>query len=73
MADTASSQRLRACDLAGASAAPWSATTRLVWNEVAGERPPGYDYDAIVEAWYESVDAVAAAFAGRNPRESLGV
>jgi len=55
-------QRLQARDLAGAPAAPWSAATRLVWNEVAGERPPGYEYDAIVEAWYESIDAVAAAF-----------
>ncbi len=55
---------LRALDLADAPAVPWSAATRLVWNEVAGARPPGYEYDAIFEAWYESVDAVAAAFAG---------
>ncbi len=41
---------------------PWAAAVRLVWNSVAGLRPPGYDYDAIVEAWFASVDAVAAAF-----------
>lgn len=57
-------QRLQAQDFAGVPAAPWAAAKRLVWNEVAGERPAGYEYDAILEAWYESVDAVDAAFAG---------
>jgi hypothetical protein len=41
---------------------PWAAALRLVWNTVAGVRPPGYEYDAIVEAWFPSVDAVATAF-----------
>lgn len=57
-------RRLQARDLASSPAGPWSVATRMVWNEVAGERPAGYEYDVIVEAWYESVDAVAAAFAG---------
>lgn len=41
---------------------PWAAAARLVWNTVTGVRPPGYEYDAIVEAWFVSVEAVAAAF-----------
>ena len=57
-------ERLQARDFARVSATPWVTATRLVWNTVEGEQPPGYEYDAIVEAWYESVDAVAAAFAG---------
>lgn len=44
---------------------PWAAAVRLVWNSVAGVRPSGYEYDAIVEAWFASVDAVAMAFGGR--------
>jgi len=44
------------------SGEPWAAATRLVWNGVTGERPGGYEYDAIVEAWFASVEAVAAAF-----------
>lgn len=58
-------RRLQAGDLIGASSPPWTGAGRLVWNEVHGERPVGYEYDAIVEAWYESVDVVAAAFDGR--------
>jgi hypothetical protein len=50
-------------DLAPSS--PWSAAARLVWNTVAGARPQGYEYDAIVEAWFMSVDAVATAFGAR--------
>ncbi len=59
-------QRLRARQRTGAPATPWSLASRLVWNEVEGGRPPGYEYDLIIEAWYESVDLVAAAFAGRS-------
>ena len=44
---------------------PWTAAARLVWNSVAGLRPPGYEYDAIVEALYASVDAVATAFGAK--------
>jgi hypothetical protein len=55
-------ERLQAHDFASVSAAPWVTATRLVWNTVEGEQPPGYEYDAIVEAWFVSVDAVVAAF-----------
>ena len=41
---------------------PWAAAARVVWNTVAGVRPPGYEYDVIVEAWFTSVEAVAGAF-----------
>jgi len=58
-------QRLQAGDLTGMAASPWSEASRLVWNVVAGEPPPGYEYGVIVEVWYESVDAVAGGFEGR--------
>ncbi|CAH1749310.1 EthD domain-containing protein [Thauera humireducens] len=41
---------------------PWAAAARLVWNTVSGECPPGYEYDAIVEAWFASADVIAEAF-----------
>ena len=44
----------------------WAQAQRLVSNRVDGARPSGYEYDLIVEAWYASVDAVAAAFAGQS-------
>jgi len=44
---------------------PWSRAARLVCNRVDGPRPAGYEFDLVVEAWYDSVDAVAAAFAGQ--------
>jgi len=47
---------------AAAWAGPWARATRLLWNTVEGACPPGYEYAAIVEAWYPSVEAVAAAF-----------
>lgn len=49
-------------DFGALPGSPWAAAVRLVWNTVEGERPPGYEFDAIVEAWFASVDAVAAAF-----------
>ncbi|WEN42681.1 hypothetical protein CKCBHOJB_02281 [Thauera sp. GDN1] len=55
-------QSCGAGDFGAVSGTPWAAAARLVWNGVAGERPPGYEYDAIVEAWFASVEAVAAAF-----------
>lgn len=41
---------------------PWALAQRLVWNRVVGDCPPGYAFDAVVEAWYASLDALAAAF-----------
>jgi hypothetical protein len=59
-------RRLAEDDFGVLSGTPWAAAARLVWNGVAGERPPGYEYDAVVEAWFASVDAVAAAFGGTS-------
>lgn len=53
---------LCAPELGGWSSSPWGRVQRLVWNEVTGERPRGYHYDAIVEAWFETLDDIAAAF-----------
>nr|MBF0681313.1 hypothetical protein [Pseudomonas sp.] len=44
---------------------PWNAARRLVWNDVDGERPAGYAYDAIVEAWFDSLEQVRAVFGNR--------
>ncbi len=49
-----------------APASPWLAARRLVWNTVSGNCPPGYEYAAIIEAWFESVDAVAVAFGDKS-------
>lgn len=54
-----------AAAFAVAPASPWAQAQRLVWNRVEGMRPAGYEYDAVVEAWYPSVAAVAAAFGTR--------
>jgi hypothetical protein len=56
---------LRAIE-AGGSAGPFDAAQRIVLNEVVDTPPPGYDYDAIVEWWFESVSAVQQAFGGRG-------
>lgn len=53
---------LSADDFDAAPASPWQEAQRLVWNTVSGNCPPGYEYAAIIEAWFESVDAVAVAF-----------
>lgn len=49
----------------------WARASRLVWNEVQGEAPPGYDYDAVIECWFESVEALTDAFAGCDPLAQL--
>lgn len=49
-------------DFDASPGSPWQDARRLVLNTVAGHGPPGYEYDAIVEAWSVSIDAVAAAF-----------
>ena len=53
---------LSADEFGAAPASPWQAARRLVWNTVSGDCPPGYEYAAIIEVWFDSVDAVAAAF-----------
>lgn len=52
--------------LAPSPSSPWAQAQRLVSNRVDGAQPSGYEYELIVEAWYVSVDAVAAAFAGQS-------
>lgn len=42
-----------------------------VTNRVTGERPPGYDYDAIVETWFPDVDGFSAAVGGQDVRTLL--
>jgi hypothetical protein len=56
---------------AGASVAAWHTARdaavglpgagRCVWNTVEAEPPPGYPYDAIVEWWYPTDEALRAA------------
>ncbi|BDI06225.1 EthD domain-containing protein [Sphaerotilus microaerophilus] len=48
------------------SAGPFDAAQRIVLNEVMDTPPPGYEYDAIVEWWFDSVPAVHQAFGGRD-------
>jgi hypothetical protein len=57
---------MSADDFDSAQDLPWQQAQRVVWNTVSGNCPPGYEYAAIVEAWFESVDAVAAAFGDRS-------
>ena len=43
----------------------------MVYNEVVESPPPGYEFDAIVEWWFDSVEDVSEAFAGSDLREQL--
>lgn len=52
-------------------ASAWAKAQRLVSNQVHGVRPKGYEFDLVVEAWYASVDAVAAAFGEQSVWDSL--
>ncbi len=66
---------------AGASEAAWHAAReaavglpgarRCVWNTVEAEPPPGYPYDAIVEWWYPTDDALRAALIPQGLPASL--
>jgi hypothetical protein len=49
----------------------FAAARRVVHNAVHLPPPPGYEYDSIVEWWFDSPDAVRTAFGGRDVRESL--
>lgn len=42
-----------------------------VINQVTGERPPGYDYDVIVESWFPDLDSLAEALGGQDVRALL--
>jgi hypothetical protein len=41
---------------------------RVVHNAVHLRPPPGYEYDSIVEWWFDTADAARAAFGGREVR-----
>lgn len=43
------------------AASPWLAASQVVLNTVEAERPPGYDFDAIVEWWFADADALRTA------------
>lgn len=48
-----------------------SLTGRVVLNAVEAERPPGFDFDAIIEVWFADANAMQAAFGQRDVREQL--
>lgn len=50
---------------------PWPATGRLVLNLVEPQRPPGYDFDAIVEWWFEDAAALRGALGVTDLRQAL--
>lgn len=39
----------------------WTSASRVVLNTVEAERPDGYDFDAIVEWWFEDAEALRLA------------
>jgi hypothetical protein len=50
---------------------PFALAQRVVCNEVVETPPPGYEFDAILEWWFDSVDEVAHAFGRQGLREQL--
>lgn len=50
---------------------PWPQTGRVVLNVVEPERPVGYDFDAIVEWWFQDAEALDAAIGRHALRETL--
>ena len=61
----------RAAASGALTSGPYAAAGRVVHNAVHLPPPPGYEYDSIVEWWFESAEALRAAFAGREVREAL--
>lgn len=59
---------LRALAQAGV---PWPQARRVVLNAVEPQRPPGYDFDAIVEWWFDDAQALRAALATGDVRRAL--
>lgn len=50
---------------------PFAQAQRVVYNEVVETPPPGYEFDVIVEWWFDSVDEVAHAFGAQALREQM--
>lgn len=44
---------------------------RVVHDEVCRPPPPGYEYDSVLEWWFDSTAAARAAFGGRDVRDAL--
>lgn len=55
----------------GLHAQPWSGLQKTVLNLVEPQRPPGYDYDAIVEWWFPDAARMLLALAGQRVARSL--
>lgn len=49
----------------------WLRAARVIANRVEGVRPPGYEFELIVEAWYESLERATSAFDGKPVWELL--
>lgn len=65
-------QRAWAAGAAGElKAAALAEAVRVVHNDVHAEPPPGYDYDGIVEWWFESPDQARRAVDGEDVRRAL--
>lgn len=50
---------------------PWPQARRVVLNLVEPQRPPGYDFDAIVEWWFHDAEALRAALGTGDLRGAL--
>lgn len=50
---------------------PWHQTRRVVLNTVEPQRPLGYDFDAIVEWWFDDAEALRAALGPGDLRCTL--
>lgn len=50
---------------------PLGQARRIVYNEVVETPPPGYEFDAIVEWWFDSVEELLEAFGSDDLRERL--
>jgi len=55
----------------GLTSGPFARAGRIVHNEVLESPPPGYEFDAICEWWFDSLDEVAQAFGGREVQEQV--
>ena len=50
---------------------PWPQARRVVLNTVEPQRPPDYDFDAIVEWWFDDAEALRAALGIGGLRRAL--
>ena len=50
---------------------PWPQARRVVLNTVEPQRPPGYDFDAIVEWWFDDAETLRTALGPGDLRCAL--